>query len=166
MNKKGAIAESLTWMVAFPLIVIILVIFVVLSSGFSVTKKIMSNENEITINELQTKFFNQRQISFILNYPLEEGDVRDLIVGYYNGDVEEKKLKKVIEEIILEECERDYYFIMDSDLSKKSNDIELLRDTNNYMFIGHKGVIMREIEWIPFLIGGQEVNFKLRIEEC
>jgi len=110
MKTKAQIGTTITWTVAFVIILFLMVVFILATTYLTKNK----SENEINLEEGVENLDYQGKLIMFLNYPIEvEGEkmkVRDLI-GLWDAD--EKKYKKVLEsevEEILTKMEDEFFY--------------------------------------------------------
>ena len=111
-TKKAQIGTTITWAVAFTIILFLMVIFLVITTALS--GKELFNKNEVNFEESVGNLDYQGQLIMFLNYPIEvegqEMKVRDLI-GLWDSD--KKKYEGVLEsevEEILTGMEDEFFY--------------------------------------------------------
>lgn len=121
-NKKGVIGTTLTWFTAMFIIVFILLIFLSFTGILFLQKEISSGDIRVSerrsmnIYVSSENFEVQRDLFYVLNYPVEEGIFKNLIIGFKLN--EEEKRENIFEklETILEKNEdRCYLFSVDDE---------------------------------------------------
>jgi len=102
MKKKAQIATTITWAVAFTIILFLMIIFLVVTTALS--GKELFNKNEIGFEEGAENLDSQRELIKILNSPVnvdEAKNVKELIKLWYGDkekykDILESEVKKVL----------------------------------------------------------------------
>lgn len=121
-KKHGGIGETINWIVAFPLIIVILILFVFVS-GVLAKKNNLLTENEIKLSTSTNNALNSERLFVLLNAPLDNGKtIKEGIIEWkISTDKEfQKEIKKKIEdklnEVIKNICNKttfEYVFFAD-----------------------------------------------------
>jgi len=101
--KKGSVAETLTWSVAFVIIFVIMLLFMGVSSLLASQKAVLDfvgfdEFSEINLEESLGSLNNQDKLFYILGFPINENkDLEQLIIeaGIDGGNLNEEVKKNV-----------------------------------------------------------------------
>jgi len=169
--KKAQIGATITWAVAFFIILVLMIGFLVIATALSGKEFYKKNEITLVENNIR-KLENQRDLMVLLNVPLDDGKIiKELVEDWrVSHDKEIKEKIKLGVEDFLEE-EKCYLFRVDyelDDLSKKFIWISKGDFNKDYIeFIGENAMrISEEISEIIIFSDDQKINTELYIEEC
>lgn len=96
LNKKAEIGATMTWIIAFLIIFFVMLLFIGMS-GFLAGKKVLTDSNEISLQEEKSNLEASRRLMSLLNYEVEiDGEKLSFIQGIYNyiEEVEQKDLDR------------------------------------------------------------------------
>mgnify|MGYP001381287028 CR=1 FL=1 len=114
-NKKAQLGLTLTWFVAFLVIVTIIVIYVVSVVMISANKKVSSSQLSLDVNSMNLKSLeSERKIEYLLNAPVttDEGkdiQIKDLIELWGANEDTYDDLLKISVRDVLDSLEYDFY---------------------------------------------------------
>jgi|SRR3989344_2631553 len=156
--KKGAIGATITWMVAFVIIFLIMVLFITFT-GILAGKKfapiVGEGRSEIRVPESMDNLNTQRKLLYLFNAPLDDGStIKELIVNWNltgNPEIKDKIIKNV--KSILEEQKENCY-------SLKVNDIFLYKSDKISLGEGS------EPSEAYIFLNNQKINIKLYFKRC
>ena len=144
-DKKGQIGETMTWFVAFIVIIFIILLFIAASLIFASNNKILTSSANSEVLK------NQIELSNFLNKPVqvetEKMLVNDLIIKSKENDKYSSKLSEEVDLFLKNLDSNCYVFILDNtrhaSLAKSSN-LYAIRDALGYqnILVDARGVKM------------------------
>ncbi|MEM3091839.1 MAG: hypothetical protein QXD05_01775 [Candidatus Pacearchaeota archaeon] len=111
--KKGQVGTTLTWFLAFIIIIGILIIFLFLTSIMSLKKETPT----ISLMEISGDLEAQNRLFYLLNLETSEGKrfIEEIYSWKANGKIEnEDKIKNFVREALFYDNERCYFFRIDN----------------------------------------------------
>ena len=157
-SNKGTIGTTITWMVAFVIILLIMILFLIFT-GILAGKKsvpiIGDGRSEIEIPKSMDNPETQRKLLYLLNAPLDDDStIKELIINWNltgNSEIKDKIIANT--KIILEEKKENCY---------------LFKVNGAFLYTHDK---MGLEEWsgsseIYILLNGQKINTKLYFKQC
>lgn len=147
INKKAQIGTTLTWFTAFIIIFFIMVLFVSVTFGFSLQKKIFDRGNKADINSGIGSSESTRILLNLINYPVLKENILNWIKSSDEGYV-----RAIVDDYIKKINKKCYYF---SAIDSYGKTIEM----------GNKN-LKNYATSIFVLFDENKINFKLYIEKC
>ena len=158
-NKKGQVGTTLNWFVAFSIIIFILFLYVIISGSLAGKKFIPLvgiGENEIGFDPSKSNIKIQRNLFYLLEYPLNEGDsIKNSIIKYsiLNDADLKKTLEKNIESIL--DNDEGFCYLFEIDTDHIYNGIGNVRNLDDFDF-----------SQADLAFGDSELNVKLYSVKC
>ena len=171
LNKKGAVGLTLTWFVAFMIIVFIMLVYVVLA-GFLAAKKsipiVGGGKNAISISTTSGNLETQRKLFEILNSPLGNGaTLKQLVINF--GISKDETIKEKIKEALKKSLEKEtsdkencYIFAIDDDFIYNKGVTEYLSKAG----VENLYNLKENSAETGIFFNHQKVNLKLYSKKC
>ncbi|MBU2562618.1 MAG: hypothetical protein KKF68_03085 [Nanoarchaeota archaeon] len=177
LDKAGQVGLTITWITAFIVIFVIMLIFISMSFSLIGNKRLSGEKNFIEISERKDSgaLDNQRKLFFLLGSITESKEtIKDLIFKWKLSDDELIKEEVEIEiTSILENLKKDsgcYLFVADYDVSKSPEEYIWISNEINKDYLEFVGegylVFEKEISKLDLFFNNQEINVMFYSGKC